>query len=135
MANTISKLAKRSINLLLGIGMFTSSVLLIFYDHINLFEILVTLNPYPIYFLGLIFGVERIFFGVTGSSKLFSLFVGGGEYSSLWTFGLFTALIMLGVYVLVYTIAYQGLWLQLLNSFNGLTYLIYSYVLFKAWHT
>ncbi|WP_286188840.1 hypothetical protein [Sulfolobus sp. S-194] len=134
MANPINQITKRGLSILLGVIMFLTSVLLITKVHINLSEILFTFNPYPFYFIGLIFGVERIFYGITGSSKLLSLIMGGGEYSSLSTLALFIFFLSFGLYVIIYTIAYTQIILQMLNVINGISYLLFSLSIFKAWH-
>jgi len=132
MANTIAKLTKRGANLLLGIAMLVTSVLLIAYVHVSLSEMLFTFNPYPFYFIGIIFGFERIFYGITGSSKLLSLI--NGDFSAFGYLTLFVILLTLGIYIVTYTIAYTEFILQILNALNGISYLLYALMIFKAWH-
>lgn len=115
--------------------MFSTSIFLILKVHANLSEIMLSFNPYPFYFIGLLFGIERIFYGITGSSRLLSLMMGGGEYSSLSTLALFIFFLSFGLYVLVYTIAFTQALLAIVNALNGLSYLIFSLSIFKAWHT
>ncbi|BFH72444.1 hypothetical protein SJAV_03880 [Sulfurisphaera javensis] len=115
--------------------MFVTSIYLILKVHVGLSEIMFSFNPYPFYFIGLIFGIERIFYGVSGSSKLLSLMMGGGEYSSLSTLALFIFFLSFGIYVLVYTIAYTQVLIEILNALNGISYLLFSLSIFKAWHT
>ena len=112
--------------------MLMTSVILIISVHITISEILLTFNPYPLYFVGVIFGFERIFYGITGSSKLLRLING-----DLFTFGylaLFMILLTVGIYIATYTIAYTGFRIQILNALNGVSYLLYALMIFKAWH-
>ena len=132
MANSIIQLTKRGANLLLGIAMLATSILLIAYVHISISEILFTFNPYPFYFVGIIFGFERIFYGITGSSKLLTLI--NGDLPAFGHLALFMILLTLGIYIVTYTIAYTELMLQLLNALNGISYLLYALMIFKAWH-
>jgi len=132
LANPIAQLTKRGANLLLGIAMLVTSILLIAYVHISISELLFTFNPYPFYFVGIIFGFERIFYGITGSSKLLSLI--NGDLPAFGHLALFMILLTLGIYIVTYTIAYTEFMLQLLNALNGISYLIYALMIFKAWH-
>ncbi|BCU69168.1 hypothetical protein [Stygiolobus caldivivus] len=135
MANpTINRLTKRGFNLLIGALMFVTSILLIVKVHVSFAEILYTLNPYPFYFLGLIFGAERLFYSITGSTKLFSLMTGSGEFSSFTSIAIFLFLLSFGLYVLAYSFLYTSPFLIAMNALNGLSFLLYSLSLFKAWH-
>ena len=135
MANTVSQLTKRGINLIVGVLMFMTSLFLVIKVHASLFDIMYTFNPYPFYFLGFILGGERIFYAISGSSKLFNLLTGGGgEYSSLTQFAIFLMVLGLGIYILIYTVAFTIPMIMVMNALNGLSYLFYSLIIFKAWH-
>ena len=114
--------------------MLITSVLLIIKLHVSLFEIIYTLNPYPLYFVGVIFGIERLFYAITGSAKLFSFIAGSGEFSSFTTIAFFIFFISFGVYILAYSFTYTKPMIVMLNVLNGISFLLYSLGIFKAWH-
>lgn len=135
MANpTIDRITKRGLNLLIGTLMFVTSLVLIIKVHVSFTEVLYTLNPYPFYFLGLFFGIERLFYSITGSTKLFSLMTGSGEFSSFTNIAIFLFFLTFGIYVLAYSFLYTSPILIILNALNGVSFLLYSLSLFKAWH-
>ena len=132
MANPTSQLTKRGANTLLGILMLITSALLIFDVHVTISEILLTFNPYPLYFVGVLFGFERIFYGVSGSSKLLRLI--NGDFFAFGYLALFMILLTIGIYIAAYTIVYTQFSIQLLNALNGISFLLYALMIFKAWH-
>lgn len=132
MANTINQLTKRGASILLGLLMLVTSLMLIINVHISISQILYTFNPYPFYFIGVIFGFERLFYGITGSSRLLNLL--NGEVFSFGFLSLFLLFLTFGLYISIYTIAFTQIFIQILNAFNGISYLLYSLMIFKAWH-
>ena len=112
--------------------MLITSVLLIAKVQLSLSEILFTFNPYIFYFVGVLFGFERIFYGITGSSKLLRLI--NGEFFTFGYLALFMLFLTFGIYIIAYTIAYTEVMIQILNALNGASYLLYALMIFKAWH-
>ncbi|AHC50629.1 hypothetical protein SUSAZ_00525 [Sulfolobus acidocaldarius SUSAZ] len=135
MAHRIKVLAKRLTNFVIGLVMFVTSLFLIINVHVGLFNAIYTLNPYPFYFLGVIVGVERIFYSITGSTKIFSLIVGEGEgFFSIALMGIFLVFITFGIYIAVYTIFYSNVITMLVNGLDGASFLLFSLIIFKSWY-
>ncbi len=116
-------------SILLGILMFASSLYLVINVHVSLSLILYTFNPYPFYFIGLFLGIERIVYGITGNRKLYSILMGEGEFYSLSHYGLFITFLIFGIYIAIYAIAINMLMIRLMDVINGLTYIIFSFLI------
>lgn len=80
--------------------------------------------------LGIVFGAERIIYGITGSEKLFRLLAGDGELYYTALLGVFFIFILSGILVLVYTPIVVGILGKILELINGFSFLALSATLF-----
>ncbi len=130
MAHVNKNLKKRLISTLLGISLLITSGYLIFKTGINSQQLQSALffgiSPIIFYMIGIVFGIERIIYGITGSEKLFRLLAGDGELYFTALLGMFFLFILSGVLVLVYTPAVIGILSKVLELINGLSFLALS---------
>ncbi|WP_338600354.1 hypothetical protein V6M85_11825 [Sulfolobus tengchongensis] len=134
MAHINKQIRKRLVSITLGIVLLITSIVLIVKTGINSEEIQSALffgiSPILFYMLGIVFGVERVVFGVTGSEKLFRLLAGDGELYYTALLGVFFIFIVSGVLILAYTPVIAGIIEKVLELINGLSFLALSATLF-----
>ncbi|ACP48460.1 conserved hypothetical protein [Sulfolobus islandicus Y.N.15.51] len=134
MAHVNKQIRKRLISISLGVVLLITSAFLIMKTGINSEQLQSALffgiNPILFYMLGIVFGIERIVFGATGSEKLFRLLAGDGELYYTALLGVFFIFIISGVLILAYTPIVAGIIEKVLELINGLSFLALSATLF-----
>jgi len=134
MAHVNKQIRKRLISAILGIALLITSIVLIVKTGINGEELQSALffgiSPILFYLLGIVFGAERIIYGITGSEKLFRLLAGDGELYYTALLGVFFIFILSGILVLVYTPIVVGILGKILELINGFSFLALSATLF-----
>ncbi|MEM0015638.1 MAG: hypothetical protein QW550_00650 [Saccharolobus sp.] len=134
MAHVNKQIKKRLISIGLGIALLITSILLTVKTGINSEELQSALffgiSPILFYLLGIVFGIERIIYGITSSEKLFRILAGDGELYYTALLGVFFIFILSGVLVIAYTPILAGLMEKVLEIINGLSFLALSTTLF-----
>ncbi|MEM3209274.1 MAG: hypothetical protein QXY68_02505 [Saccharolobus sp.] len=134
MAHVNKQIKKRLISIGLGIALLITSILLTVKTGINSEELQSALffgiSPILFYLLGIVFGIERIIYGITSSEKLFRILAGDGELYYTALLGVFFIFILSGVLVIAYTPILTGLMEKVLEIINGLSFLALSTTLF-----
>ena len=134
MAHVNKQIKKRLISIGLGTALLITSILLTVKTGINSEELQSALffgiSPILFYLLGIVFGIERIIYGITSSEKLFRILAGDGELYYPALLGVFFIFILSGVLVIAYTPILTGLMEKVLEIINGLSFLALSTTLF-----
>ncbi|MEM4943214.1 MAG: hypothetical protein QW214_01455 [Saccharolobus sp.] len=134
MAHVNKQIKKRLISIGLGTALLITSILLTVKTGINSEELQSALffgiSPIIFYLLGIVFGIERIIYGITSSEKLFRILAGDGELYYTALLGVFFIFILSGVLVIAYTPILTGLMEKVLEIINGLSFLALSTTLF-----
>ncbi|MEM0363116.1 MAG: hypothetical protein QXH75_04870 [Sulfolobaceae archaeon] len=134
MAHVNKQIKKRLISIGLGTALLITSILLTVKTGINSEELQSALffgiSPILFYLLGIVFGIERIIYGITSSEKLFRILAGDGELYYTALLGVFFIFILSGVLVIAYTPILTGLMEKVLEIINGLSFLALSTTLF-----
>jgi len=132
MADVSKDLKKRIKSLGLGLLMFITSLWLLISVRLDISQLLLGfLTPYPFYILSLILGLERIIYAVTGSSKLFKILMGSGEIYIISIYMLTILFLGLGVYIIIYTLFLKDFVLILMDTLNGIGYILFAYYLVR----
>ncbi|BBL48169.1 MULTISPECIES: hypothetical protein [Metallosphaera] len=131
MANVDRTVTKRIVSILIGSMMFFSSVYLVDKVPFNLFEMIATFNPYILYYVGLILGAERIIFGITNNKRLYYLLMGEGDLAAYVVFSMFFFGIFMGLYIGIYALFLQGLFVKIAEVINGISYVLFAIALWS----
>ena len=131
MANVDRTVTKRIVSILIGSMMFFSSVYLVDKVPFNLFEMIATFNPYILYYVGLILGAERIIFGITNNKRLYYLLMGEGDLAAYVVFSRFFFGIFMGLYIGIYALFLQGLFVKIAEVINGISYVLFAIALWS----
>jgi len=132
MADVSKDLKKRIKSLGLGLLMFITSLWLLISVRLDISQLLLgSLTPYPFYILSLILGLERIIYAITGSSKLFKILMGSGEIYIISIYMLTILFLGLGVYIIIYTLFLKDFVLILMDTLNGIGYILFAYYLVR----
>lgn len=127
---SVKVLGNRYVSLLLGVILLVTSIYLIYSIRLSINELLLnTINyfsPYLLYFVGVILGFERFLYGLTGSKKFSYFFLGNNEYTGIYLYFFFMFSLLMGAYILIYTIELETLFLKIAEIVEGLGFILFS---------
>ncbi|AWR94724.1 hypothetical protein [Acidianus brierleyi] len=134
MANIDSLLANRGGSTLIGLLMFSSSIYLLYTIHFSisdLFGMVMNFDPYFFYPIGLILGLERLIYGISGNKKFYYMLMGQGDMTPYIIQGIFIFGIVIGVYIAAYSLSLTTTLDKLAEIGEGVSYVLFAISLLK----